>query len=155
MSNSTAPIVLRDLAEADLEWVAECEVEIFGAGAWSRTLIREDFRWGTNRYRGAERDGVLAGYAVYGFDGDVFHLMNVAVIPHARGHGVGRALMDDFLVQARTFDVREVWLEVAVTNASAIALYRTYGFEDVRVRKRYYQPGDIDALVMRAPLPKL
>jgi ribosomal-protein-alanine N-acetyltransferase len=45
-----------------------------------------------------------------------------------------------------------VWLEVAVTNSAAIALYREFGFEDVRVRRRYYQPEDIDALVMRARL---
>ena len=144
--------MLRDLTEADLEWVAQQEREIFGAAAWSPTLIREDFRYGFHRYRGAEVDGALAAYAIYGYDGDAFHLMNLAVMPGVRRTGVGRALMDDFLAEASREGAPDVWLEVAVDNAAALALYRAYGFEDVRVRKRYYQPGDIDAVVMKREL---
>ncbi|MFO7244293.1 MAG: ribosomal protein S18-alanine N-acetyltransferase [Actinomycetes bacterium] len=145
-------VSLRDLAEGDLDWVAAQEQEIFGAGAWSPALIREDFRYGNKRYRGAEVDGELVGWAIYGFDGDAFHLMNIAVTAASRGRGVGRALMEDCMAEARSVGAREVWLEVAVTNQAAIALYRAFGFEDVRLRPRYYQPEDVDALVMRRRL---
>ncbi|MEX0913392.1 MAG: ribosomal protein S18-alanine N-acetyltransferase [Demequina sp.] len=144
--------MVRDLVEGDLDWVAEQERLIFGPGAWSRELIREDFAWGMRRYRGLECDGVLCAYAIYGFDGDAFHLMNVAVTPEYQGQGCGRTLMDDVVAEAGRLGERTVWLEVAVTNAAAIALYRGYGFTDVRVRKGYYQPGHIDAIVMRADL---
>lgn len=142
--------VIRDLREDDLEWMAQCERDIFGAAAWSHALIREDFFYGMKRYRGVERDGDLVAYAVYGFDGDAFQLMNLAVVPQARRGGIARLLMDDFRAEATAVGAGEAWLEVAVTNSAAIALYREYGFEDVRVRKRYYQPGNVDALVMRA-----
>jgi ribosomal-protein-alanine N-acetyltransferase len=142
-------IRLRDLTEADLDWVAEREVEIFGPAAWSRALIGDDFAFGGKRYRGAERDAELVGYAVYGYDGDAFHLMNIAVVPSARRHGVGRALMDDFLAEAAAVGAPDAWLEVSVENPGALALYRSYGFEDVRIRPRYYQPEDADGLVMR------
>lgn len=144
---------LRDLGEGDLAWVADQEREIFGPSAWSAALIRDDWRYGGKRYRGAELDGELAGYAIYGYDGDVFHLMNLAVVPTARRRGVARAFMDDFLEEARAQGAADVWLEVAVTNDAAIALYRGYGFADVRVRPHYYQPEDVAALVMRAPVP--
>ncbi|MDN4490052.1 ribosomal protein S18-alanine N-acetyltransferase [Demequina sp. SYSU T00068] len=143
---------IRDLTEADLPWMAEVERELFGASAWSRDLITEDFRYGLTRYRGLEVDGALAGYAVYGFDGDAFHLMNLAVVPAMRGRGLGRALMEDFMAEARRLGAPDAWLEVAVTNQVALALYRSYGFEDVRVRRKYYQPEGVDALVMRAQL---
>lgn len=156
-------VTLRDLTEADLTWVAQREVEIFGAAAWSQALIRDDFRYGGKRYRGAlldrtdaERGGEeardLVAYAIYGYDGDAFHLMNLAVVPQARRRGVARALMDDFFAEARAQGAPDAWLEVAVTNDSAIELYRAYGFEDVRIRPRYYQPENVDALVMRARL---
>lgn len=145
-------ITLRDLTRADLPWVGEQEKVIFGASAWSDALIREDFAYGGKRYRGAELDGELAGYAVYGYDGDAFHLMNIAVVPEARGRGLGRALMDDFLADAATVGAPHAWLEVSVANAAALALYRSYGFEDVRIRPRYYQPENEDALVMRRPM---
>lgn len=142
-------VVLRDLEPEDLAWVGEQEQSIFGAAAWSPELIREDYKYGLKRYRGAERDGHLAGYAIYGFDGDAFHLMNIAVAQDARRAGVGRALVQDFLAEAERVGAHSVWLEVAVTNDAALALYREFGFHDVRVRKRYYQPGDIDAVVMK------
>jgi ribosomal-protein-alanine acetyltransferase len=142
-------IELRDLTEAELDWVAEQEKVIFGASAWSLGLIRDDFAFGGKRYRGAESDGELVGYAVYGYDGDAFSLMNIAVVPSARRLGVGRALMEDFLAEAASEGVAEAWLEVSVANAPALALYREYGFTDVRIRPRYYQPEDEDAIVMR------
>lgn len=145
-------MLLRDLTEADLQWVAEQEKMIFGAAAWSLALIRDDFAFGGKRYRGAEVDGELAGYAVYGYDGDAFSLMNIASVPGARRQGIGRALMEDFLAEAVAQHVREAWLEVSVENPAALALYRAYGFEDVRIRPRYYQPEDHDALVMRRSL---
>jgi ribosomal-protein-alanine N-acetyltransferase len=143
---------LRDLREGDLEWLAEQERVIFGPAAWSAGLIREDWRYGTNRYRGMEADGQLVGYAIYGFEGDAFHLMNIAVSPEHRRAGVARALMDDFMAEAAAFGAPDAWLEVAVDNDAARALYEAYGFEVVRVRHKYYQPGGVDALVMRKEL---
>ncbi|WP_062298347.1 ribosomal protein S18-alanine N-acetyltransferase [Demequina maris] len=143
---------IRDLGEEDLPWMADQEVRMFGASAWSRELITHDYLYGLTRYRGIALDGELVGYAVYGYDGDAFHLLNLAVAPEARGRGLGRALMDDFMAEARHEGAPDAWLEVAVDNEVALALYRAYGFEDVRVRRKYYQPEGLDALVMRVQL---
>ncbi|WP_062200794.1 ribosomal protein S18-alanine N-acetyltransferase [Demequina salsinemoris] len=140
---------LRDLHEGDIAWMAGVEKDLFGASAWSESLIREDFRYGGRRYRGVWVDGAPAAYAVYGFDGDAFSLMNLAVVPEHRRKGLARLIMEDLLAEATSLGVPFVWLEVAVTNEAALALYRAYGFEDVRVRRKYYQPEGVDALVMR------
>lgn len=145
-------VAVRDLTYEDLEWVAQRERDIFGLSAWSIGLIREDFTHGFSRWRGIEVDGLLSGYAVYGFEGDAFHLMNLAIVPEAQRQGLGKVLMEDFLAEATRVQAPDAWLEVAVTNRSALALYRTYGFEDVRIRARYYQPEGVDALVMRKRL---
>ena len=42
-----------------------------------------------------------------------------------------------------------VILEVRADNEPAIRLYRRHGYAVIQTRRRYYQPGDIDALVMR------
>jgi len=142
------------MSEDELVWMAEREREIFGAAAWSLGLIQDDFRYGGKKYRVVEVGGEPIAYAVYGYDGDAFHLMNIAVAPQARGAGHGRVLMDDFLAEARAEHAHDAWLEVAVTNTAALALYRAYGFEDVRVRPRYYQPEDVDAIVMRVAVSR-
>jgi ribosomal-protein-alanine N-acetyltransferase len=41
---------------------------------------------------------------------------------------------------------------VRADNQPASALYRRHGFEPISVRRRYYQPGDVDAVVMRRRL---
>jgi ribosomal-protein-alanine N-acetyltransferase len=147
-------LVLRDATEADLDWVAEREVEIFGEQAWSRTMIDLDVRQPPpmRRYRIAEVGAERVGYAVFGFESDAFTLLNLAVVPAWRGHGVARAFLENLMVDAADLGVSEVWLEVAVDNAAAIRLYRGFGFVDVRVRRRYYQPGDVDAMVMSRPV---
>lgn len=150
--DATSDATLRDLGRSDLEWIAEQERVIFGRAAWSEGLIREDWRYGTHRYRGVVVHGERAGYAIYGFDGDAFHLLNLAVTPPHRRLGLAKTLMDDFLAEAVRLGAPDVWLEVAVDNTAARALYDGYGFEVVRVRRKYYQPGDIDALVMRREL---
>ncbi|WP_084074121.1 ribosomal protein S18-alanine N-acetyltransferase [Demequina sp. NBRC 110052] len=143
---------LVDLEEDDLDWMAASELTLFGRSAWSGTLIRDDWRYGGSRYRAVRLVGELVAYAVYGFEGEAFHLMNLAVLPEHRRHGLARLLMDDFLEQANELGAADAWLEVAVDNEAALALYRAYGFEDVRVRRKYYQPEGTDALVMRLAL---
>ncbi len=61
-------------------------------------------------------------------------------------------VQQNFLAEAEALHVPEAWLEVSVENPAAIALYRAYDFEDVRIRPRYYQPEDVDAIVMRKQL---
>ncbi len=141
-------VAIRDLTEADLPWMAQVEKDLFANAAWSEALIREDWRYGTCRYRAVEIDGERAGYAVYGYDGDAFHLMNLAIVPDFRGRGLAKALVGEFLDEAVRHKAPDAWLEVAVTNEEALGLYRALGFETVRTRRKYYQPGGIDALVM-------
>ena len=50
--------------------------------------------------------------------------------------------------------VEAVLLEVRADNDAASRLYDRAGFEVISVRRRYYQPGDVDALVMRLLLTK-
>ena len=38
-------------------------------------------------------------------------------------------------------------------NPGAQALYRELGFEEIGVRPHYYQPDDVDAIVMRLDRP--
>lgn len=78
-------------------------------------------------------------------------LLTMAVVPNAQGQGIGHRLMDDFIAQARALGAEDVFLEVATTNAPAIALYLAHGFEDRGVRKGYYSAADgtpVDARVM-------
>ncbi len=85
---------------------------------------------------------------------DESELLLVAVLPAIQRQGVGRALLDHFLVKAREDGVARVHLEVRDGNP-AIAMYRAAGFAPVGRRRNYYHARNgsrYDAITLACPL---
>ena len=68
------------------------------------------------------------------------------------GFFVGKTMLDALVVRARKIGAESLILEVAVDNDVAIAMYRSRGFAQIGLRKRYYQPEDVDAFTMQLVL---
>ncbi|MGL4340370.1 MAG: tRNA (adenosine(37)-N6)-threonylcarbamoyltransferase complex transferase subunit TsaD [Rhodoglobus sp.] len=85
---------------------------------------------------------------------DQADIQTIAVSSGARRRGLGRALMQRMIAEAQGRGASEVFLEVRADNPAAQALYAALGFEQIAVRARYYQPDDVDALIMRLVIPK-
>ncbi|MFV0318938.1 MAG: GNAT family N-acetyltransferase, partial [Microbacterium sp.] len=66
--------------------------------------------------------------------------------------GRGRALLEALLVEASRRSVRDMFLEVRADNPVAQALYASEGFAEIGRKPRYYQPDDVDAVVMKLDL---
>ena len=104
--------------------------------------------------RGAECGRAMAGYAGLMFipGGKQADVLTIAVRPAYWGQGIGSALLDALLDAARDRGCTEVFLEVRADNPRAHGLYRRRGFEELGVRRGYYQPSGVDAIVMRKDL---
>ncbi|WP_146793755.1 ribosomal protein S18-alanine N-acetyltransferase [Agrococcus baldri] len=140
---------IRTATASDLDAVMAIELASFGASAWTHETMRAELgsEWG--RYLVAEEAGAALGYAglrAVGVEGDV---QTIAVDAAARGRGIGRALLAELLAEAERRGVRELFLEVRADNPVARALYESVGFAEIGVRPRYYQPEDVDAVVMK------
>ena len=141
---------LRDVHWTDIEQLAQLERELFADDAWSQQTWWAELAGRPRRDYVAEVEGAeVLGYAGLDHGGDVADVMTIAVAPSARGRGLGRRLLDELETRARAGRAASVMLEVRADNASAIGLYDRAGYTVVSTRRRYYQPGDIDALVMR------
>lgn len=68
-------------------------------------------------------------------------IYSVAVLPDARGLGVGRRLAEMLLAEFSKAGARRTYLEVRVENTPAIALYVSLGFRQVSELPDYYAPG--------------
>lgn len=82
-------------------------------------------------------------------------VLTVAVARAARRQGVARALVAGALGAARQAGAAAAFLEVAVDNHAAAALYAGLGFRRAGLRRGYYDRGGgerADALVMRLDL---
>ncbi len=85
-------------------------------------------------------------------------IITIGVIPAARATGIATALLGDYLLRLSAQQIAEIFLEVAVDNHPAIALYAAQGFTDVGRRPDYYTTVGkngirTDAIVMRRRLP--
>jgi ribosomal-protein-alanine N-acetyltransferase len=94
----------------------------------------------------AELDGEVAGFLVSRQIGPgEREILNLAVAPSARRKGLARAL----LAHELHYSPGEWLLEVRPSNAEALALYQSFGFQQVTVRNNYYAHPPESAIVMR------
>ncbi|WP_225792691.1 ribosomal protein S18-alanine N-acetyltransferase [Agrococcus sediminis] len=145
-------VVIRTAGAGDLDAIMAIEQASFGASAWERATMQQEIASDWGRYVIAVDegdDGRMVGYAglrAVGVEGDV---QTIAVAADARGRGIGRALLAELLAEAGRRGVRELFLEVRADNPVARGLYESVGFREIGVRPRYYQPEDVDAVVMK------
>jgi len=123
-------------------------------------------RWGWAAYyaelQGANRDlmlvarpvdatiesGPIAGYIVARETAGELHINNFAVRSGFRRRGIGTALLDRVLQEARNRRANAAFLEVRSTNLAAQALYERSGFMAIARRANYYSDPIEDAVVM-------
>jgi [ribosomal protein S18]-alanine N-acetyltransferase len=153
---------LRPMVVADLADVLALERELFPDDPWTAEMFAEEVVQpaSSRLYLVAETtaaaaDGrpAMAGYAGMMFaPGGQADVLTIAVAPAHWGEGIGSALLGALLRAARDHDCGEVFLEVREDNPRARGLYLRRGFEEIGVRRGYYQPSGVDAIVMRKDL---
>ncbi len=120
---------------------------------WSSGAFRYELTQNRVAHCTVMRAGVrIVGYLCLWEIGHEVHITNLAVHPEHRGRGVARALLEAMLEGAHRRGVELIFLEVRPTNAEAIGLYGSFGFQVIGRRKGYYFDNGEDALVMEAKL---
>lgn len=149
---------IRPAASDDLAGIMEIETSVFASTAWSEQMMLSELQNKNCAYfvavpktRGSF--GIL-GYAgllcpLSVADADV---QTLAVSPNMRRSGVGRELMNTLLAEAGLRGAKQVFLEVRSDNLPAQQLYAALGYEQIAVRRGYYQPEGVDAWVMKRPI---
>ncbi|MEU6364746.1 ribosomal protein S18-alanine N-acetyltransferase [Streptomyces sp. NPDC046931] len=152
----TAPLtpVLREMRWWDIDPVLELEKELFPEDAWSRGMFWSELAHSrgpgaTRRYIVAVDGERVVGYAGLAAQGDLADIQTIAVARGRWSTGLGGRLLTELLRAATAFECAQVMLECRVDNVRAQKLYERYGFEPIGFRRGYYQPGNVDALVMR------
>ncbi|MEU6816548.1 ribosomal protein S18-alanine N-acetyltransferase [Streptomyces sp. NPDC046860] len=142
----------------DIDRVLELEKDLFPEDAWSRGMFWSELAHArgdgaTRRYLVAEDASRLVGYAGLASSGDLGDVQTIAVARDQQGTGLGARLLTGLLRAATAFECAEVMLECRVDNTRAQKLYERFGFVPIGFRRGYYQPGNVDALVMRLTDP--
>ncbi len=139
---------VRPMTADDVEAVLKIEFCAF-SHPWTRGIFLDCVQSGYEcwlLFRGAQQ----VGHGVLSAAGDESHLLNLTIKPENQGGGLGRYLLTHLMQRARERQAEVAFLEVRESNASAIRLYESFGFNEIGRRRNYYPAvgGREDALAM-------
>ncbi len=143
-----ASVTIRPAREGDLDDVAAIERAVFN-DPWSRRSFADLVNAPPVLFLVAVDMNAVVGYAIVLLTGVESELANLAVARLMQHQGLGRRLLGEAVATARGRGCREMFLEVRASNAAAISLYSSAGFEAVGRRVRYYARPIEDAIVMK------
>ena len=120
---------------------------------WSEGIFRDCLRVGYI-CRVVTQARTVTAYGVMSFGAGEAHILNLCVAEPYRCRGVGGQLLGALVERATAAGMSEAYLEVRPSNTAAIRLYQALGFEQVGMRRGYYQAvgGREDAAVLRRVL---
>ncbi len=149
---SAPDVVIRPMTEADVGGVVALERASYQF-PWSEGIFRDCLRVGyvCRVVTSANR---LIGYGVMSVGAGEAHILNLCVDSGFRCQGIGRRMLAYLLDRGAAAGMTEAFLEVRPSNTAAIRLYLSLGFDQVGMRRGYYQAvgGREDAAVLKLSL---
>lgn len=140
------------MRKEDIDQVLEIEQASFSQ-PWSKNLFLSEFRSisvSTLLVALADDPATrrVAAYIVYWNVEDEMHILNLAVAPGYRRHGVARQLVLAGIKRAYKKGAKRGFLEVRASNTAAQKLYSSLGFTGSFIRRNYYDSPVEDAVIM-------
>ena len=147
-----AAFEIRPMHDLDVPAIAAIERAAYQF-PWSEGIFRDCMRVGYV-CRVLDVGGDMAGYGIMSVGAGEAHILNICIRDDYRGRGFARRVLLYLLDRARASGMYEAFLEVRPSNTAAARLYYSMGFEQVGVRRGYYQAsfGREDAAVLRRVL---
>lgn len=119
---------------------------------WTTGMFREELRNRHSSFFLAYHEETLVGYAGFWLLLDDAHITTITTEKSFRGQGFGYEQLTHLIAHAKRLDARRMTLEVRPTNTPALHLYDRFGFEQIGIRRGYYQKSGEDALVLELRL---
>ena len=147
-----ANVCIRPMTEADVGEVFAVERASYQF-PWSEGIFRDCLRVGYV-CRVLALGSHTIGYGVMSVGAGEAHILNLCVADSHRCRRLGRRMLAYLLERGAAAGMSEAFLEVRPSNTGAIRLYQAVGFEQVGMRRGYYQAvgGREDAAVLRLSL---
>jgi ribosomal-protein-alanine N-acetyltransferase len=136
------------MGQGDLEAVVAIE-QLNSKSPWSKNQFLQCIEWTLV----VVVDNTVVGFAVVLEVVDQAELQNISIHPDHKELGLGEELLD-YVIKGLPKKINQIYLEVRVSNFSAIRLYNKIGFVEIGQRRGYYSTeyGREDALLMSRPL---
>ena len=139
--------MIRKMTVRDLARVVDLENRLFSA-PWSEKAFENELEDNPYGYYVVEDDHGVNGYLGLWIVDTTIQVTTLGVDPMHQRQGIARRLLEHMIEVARSKGVSLITLEVRQSNGAAKALYTSFGFKTVAIRKQYYTLPDEDAELM-------
>ncbi len=140
-------LVIRELAEADIEPLSEIEAASFSM-PWSAKDFADLLKRDYCLYLVAEVEGCVVGCCGMTISIDEGNIDNVVVSEAFRGKGIAGMMLAELLRRGDGQGLEAYTLEVRVSNIAAIKVYEKLGFVFEGIRPNFYAKPTEDAMIM-------
>lgn len=148
-------MLIRNMTSADIPAVVDIERKCFTI-PWSLKSFEESIQRGDTIFLVCEESfGVedrILGYMGMYLSFEEASITNVAVLPEFQNKGYGSMLVETAKAEVKKMCVKKMFLEVRISNQPAISLYKKKGFQEIGIRKRFYEQPTEDACIMECDL---
>jgi len=129
-----------------LDDIAEIEKQSF-VNPWTKEMLLDSAKNAAVKFKVLIENKTVAGYYIISTSADETEVLDIAVDPKFRKRSFGQAMLADIKKESNNKKSRVIFLEVRQNNNAAINLYKSFGFKEIGVRKKYYK--NEDALVLK------
>ena len=144
-------IIIEKMTKEHLDKIKENLKEDFDE-FWNENVLKNELENPASTYIVAkDEQNNIVGYAGIWQPIDEAHITNIVTKKDKRRNKIGTKMLEELIKIAKEKKLKDITLEVNVNNIPAINLYKKYEFEEVGVRKKYYNNVD-DAIIMTLKL---
>ncbi len=138
----------RDMKEEDVSEIVCIEQDLF-TDAWSMASFSDTLGLKHVHFLVAtDIEDKIAGYCGSYRSLDEAEIVNVAVRRDCQNRGLGKAMLLQLIKEERMAGIEKFFLEVRESNASARYVYKSLGFGEIGIRRRFYDEPVEDAVLM-------
>ena len=115
---------------------------------WTESVLKKELENPASTYIVAiDEQNNVVGYAGIWQPIDEAHITNIVTKKDKRNNKVATHMLEELINIAKSRKLKNITLEVNINNIPAINLYKKYKFEEVGIRKKYYNNTE-DAIIM-------
>lgn len=138
---------IRNIQKSDIPTLVKLEEELLKETVGCEMLASELHNQYAYFYVGVYNDEVIGYLSVWMVE-ETVDVINFVIDKRYQHNGYGIALFNKMVSVAKENNMKEIMLEVKEHNYQAINFYQKQAFEQISIRKNYYQDGS-NALIMK------
>jgi ribosomal-protein-alanine N-acetyltransferase len=123
--------------ERFLDDIINIERESF-TSPWTKNMFLGSAENNTVKFKVLIKDKVVIGYYIISSAADETEILDIAVKQEFKRQSFGKSMIEDIKKEASD----KIFLEVRISNKAALNLYKSSGFQEIGIRKKYYKNED-------------